>query len=488
MNTLMHMGISGSLMIGFILCFRQLSSARVPRRVIVFLWTSAVLRLLMPFSITVRWDIAGLAKHMVQNPYAGTGPDAGQTVPGHLSPAVNELLPASGQPALSGIIDGRSTLVFGTVTALWLLVAVSLASVIVARHLLCLKRYREAVPFSNEAAAEWLQSRKARHRLRLRVSDRVSGPLTYGLLRPVILLPSGLKLTDRQLLLILEHEWNHIRRWDILLKYLTYAAVCIYWFNPLVWCMAVLLNRDMELACDEAVVRRCPDNLRKTYALLLIRMAERQLEGQTAGMHFTKHSQAEERIREIMTDKKYSKKAKILAAAAFLCMVPAFTSLAQPQAGNLQPQILNTAPVSPAGAAAAQAAPSEKSGSAVTGKQIAELAVQYTGAPYEYGGSDLASGVDSSGFIKAVYGKAGITLPHEMNKLAREGTAVNARDITAGDIVFYGKCDDSNTVTPVHTAIYIGDGQVIHAKNARDGVIISDIDYRKFSFIVRIIN
>lgn len=488
MNTLLHMGISGSLMIVFIMCFRKLAFARVPKRVIVLLWLSALIRLLTPFFISIRWNVMGLANQVLQNPYPGTNTDIGRTIPEFLSPAVKELLPVSGQTALSCIIGRRTASLSGAVTALWLLVALSLAAAIVVNHLICLRRYQEAVPCSNAAAAEWLRSRRSRQRIRLRTSDRISGPLTYGLLRPVILFPAGLKLTDSQLLLILRHEWIHIRRWDILLKYLMYAAVCIYWFNPLIWFMAVLLNRDMELACDEEVVQSCSGILRKTYALLLIQIAQNQLEGRTAGMHFSKRSGAEERIRAIMAVKHYSKKTIIMAASAFLCMVPAFTSMAQPQAGSPMPQNVSSVPDRPAGTAAAPGIPLEDPSIMVTGKQIAELAVHYTGAPYIYGGSDLSAGVDCSGFIKAIYGKAGITLPSEIGKLAREGTAVKAGDIAAGDIVFYGKADDSDSATPVHAAIYIGGGRIIHAKNARDGVIISDIGYRTVSFITRILN
>ncbi|MFQ7454207.1 MAG: M56 family metallopeptidase [Flavonifractor plautii] len=76
------------------------------------------------------------------------------------------------------------------------------------------------------------------------------------MLRPVILLPKTLDRSDvSRLAFVLTHEMAHIRRFDALSKLLLAAAACLHWFNPLVWVMLVLANRDLELSCDAAVVR-----------------------------------------------------------------------------------------------------------------------------------------------------------------------------------------------------------------------------------------
>ena len=71
---------------------------------------------------------------------------------------------------------------------------------------------------------------------------------------------------------MLEHEFVHIQRFDVLSKLLLIAAVCVHWFNPLVWVMYVLANRDLELSCDETVLRRFGGDVRAAYARVLIRM------------------------------------------------------------------------------------------------------------------------------------------------------------------------------------------------------------------------
>ena len=104
-------------------------------------------------------------------------------------------------------------------------------------------------------------------------AGRISSPLTFGVLRPVILVPKKTDWTDETALrYVLEHEFVHIQRFDVLSKLLLIAAVCVHRFNPLVLVMYVLANRDLELSCDETVLRRFGGDVRAAYARVLIRM------------------------------------------------------------------------------------------------------------------------------------------------------------------------------------------------------------------------
>ena len=104
-------------------------------------------------------------------------------------------------------------------------------------------------------------------------AGRISSPLTFGGLRPVILVPKKTDWTDETALrYVLEHEFVHIQRFDVLSKLLLIAAVCVHRFNPLGWVMYVLANRDLELSCDETVLRRFGGDIRAAYARVLIRM------------------------------------------------------------------------------------------------------------------------------------------------------------------------------------------------------------------------
>ena len=95
-----------------------------------------------------------------------------------------------------------------------------------------------------------------RRPLQVRYSDRIDTPLTYGMFRPVILLPKSLDRNGgERLSFVLAHELVHVRRWDALSKCFLCAAVCVHWFNPLVWVMLLLAGRDLEVSCDQKVVQ-----------------------------------------------------------------------------------------------------------------------------------------------------------------------------------------------------------------------------------------
>ena len=126
-------------------------------------------------------------------------------------------------------------------------------------------------------AVRWLKRHPLRRTVRVRQSDRISAPLTYGVLKPVILLPKEMDLTEsRQLEYILLHEYIHIRRLDSVRKMVMVSALCVHWFNPFVWLMYILFNRDMELACDESVVQKSGTTSRRDYAKTLISMEEKK--------------------------------------------------------------------------------------------------------------------------------------------------------------------------------------------------------------------
>lgn len=101
--------------------------------------------------------------------------------------------------------------------------------------------------------------------------DHLDSAFVVGLLRPRIYLPSD--LPDSQLPYILAHERHHIRRGDHIVRHLAYAALCLHWFNPLVWLAFVLSGRDLEMSCDEAVIRKLGEKIRADYAASLLTLA-----------------------------------------------------------------------------------------------------------------------------------------------------------------------------------------------------------------------
>jgi uncharacterized protein YgiM (DUF1202 family) len=104
---------------------------------------------------------------------------------------------------------------------------------------------------------------------------------------------------------------------------------------------------------------------------------------------------------------------------------------------------------------------------------LVQYAKQFVGNPYVWGGTSLTKGADCSGFTLSIYKQYGITLPHHAASQAQMGTKVEISQLQPGDLVFYAKNGSIN-----HVAIYIGNGQVVHASNPKTGIKISSLNYR----------
>ena len=114
--------------------------------------------------------------------------------------------------------------------------------------------------------------------------------------------------------------------------------------------------------------------------------------------------------------------------------------------------------------------------------ELCQYAKQFIGNPYVWGGTSLTKGADCSGFTLSVFKKYGIKLPHYSVSQSQMGTKVSLSEAKAGDLVFYAK---GNTVN--HVAIYLGNGQVVHASSPRTGIKISNVGYRTIHSIRNII-
>ena len=124
-----------------------------------------------------------------------------------------------------------------------------------------------------------------------------------------------------------------------------------------------------------------------------------------------------------------------------------------------------------------------KSGSVSSKRaQIANYAVQFVGNRYVYGGTSLTNGTDCSGFTMSVMAKFGVSLPHNSGAQSGCGKSITSSQMRPGDLVFYSGSGGIN-----HVALYIGNGQVCHASNARSGIKISTWNYRTPAKIVNVL-
>ena len=113
---------------------------------------------------------------------------------------------------------------------------------------------------------------------------------------------------------------------------------------------------------------------------------------------------------------------------------------------------------------------------------VVSYATQFVGNPYVWGGTSLTKGADCSGFTMSVMANYGVYLPHSSKAQANCGTRVSASEAQPGDLFFYGSGKSIN-----HVAIYIGNGQIVHASNKKTGIKISNAFYRSPICVVRVL-
>ena len=310
--SLFQMSVAGGVLILFIVLIRALAIHRLPKTTFLALWMIAALRLLLPFSIPLTFNIhigLDVFSDVVQELPSG---NIASTLPGD-SPPSYDIGTAVPSPATEHI---------STFEILWLVGVLLLAIYFSISYFRSMRKFRMSIPDNTPYIQNWLTAHQISRPLVVRSSDLISSPLTYGILHPVILLPKKLDRNDQVALkYVLTHEYVHIRRFDAITKILFAAVLCIHWFNPFVWVMYVLANRDMELSCDAWVIRMMGAKNRSSYALMLIKMEERRNGMSALCSHFGKNA-ISERIEAIMKFKKTS----ILACAFALVLVVGATT------------------------------------------------------------------------------------------------------------------------------------------------------------------
>ena len=278
---LLELTLQGGVLIGAILLLRLLGRYRLPGWTFRILWGIALARLLIPVALPFPWNVyAGLERLLSPEAAQPIPSESGALVQAFPVPPVSDLpgrdMPSAPQePAWSGTAQ-TAPMEIPWPAILWLAGAVLLAVAFVVSYRRSVAVFRTALPLTHPAINRWRQCYPVLRGVPIRRCDRIRSPLTYGLVRPVILLPKGVDCDQEEVGYILLHEGTHIKHGDAWWKLFLAAALCVHWFNPLVWCMYVWANRDLERYCDESVVRRCGLEARSEYALTLLKWEARR--------------------------------------------------------------------------------------------------------------------------------------------------------------------------------------------------------------------
>ena len=318
----LQMSLAGAMMILVVAVMRARFMHKIPQKTFVVLWGLVIVRLLLPFDIAAPTSIFAIGQHL-----------QGTSEPVMAFEAVDSAVLANTRniytwhyaqtmieqqfPAAEQVVPALPLLPL--LTIVWLVGMVFAGVCFTVLYLKQRRTFLTSLPIEHACIADWQQTHRLKRTIRVRVSDQIASPLTYGIISPVILLPKHMNWSDEnELAHILAHEWIHIKRFDALKKLFLTAVLCVHWFNPLVWLLYLLFNRDLELSCDEGVIRLFGEEVKPQYARTLLD-AQEQTAYPPLYNAFGKYA-IEERIHAIMRRRKASL-AGVLAACLLVANV-----------------------------------------------------------------------------------------------------------------------------------------------------------------------
>ena len=303
---LLNMSIVAGWLIMAVIIFRMIFK-KAPRWIVGVLWCLVGFRLLCPFSVPAPFSIIPSTDTFVVESNNVTVDSGLNTMDNALNAY---LMQAYDETAETAVSNSERIITSNTVTILlyvWiagiavLLITSIVSSVRMKRRLCDAVRYEDNV-----------------YR-----TEKINSPFVLGLARPKIYVPYY--LNDEQLDCVILHERAHIKRMDHIIKPVAYALLAVYWFNPLVWIAFILLCRDIELACDEKVIRTMGPEGKKLYSTTLLECSVPHRMLLSCPIAFAEVS-VKERILNIMKLKKANKWLVVGAVMAAMAVTLVFTT------------------------------------------------------------------------------------------------------------------------------------------------------------------
>ena len=303
---IVNMSISASYIVLAVLLLRILLK-RAPKWIHVLLWGIVAVRLACPFSFESALSLIPSAETVSPDIMMDWTPEINTGIPivnGVINPVISDAL----APNLGDSANPLQIWI-PVLSVFWLVGMTALLAYAVISYIGAWRKVRTAILVSD----------------RLYQSENVTSPFVLGLLRPRIYLPFN--IDEKNMAHVVAHERAHIHRRDHLWKPLGFLLLTLHWFNPLVWLAYVLLCRDIELACDESVVKALDRDARADYseALLICSVSKRRIAA--CPLAFGEVS-VKARIRSVLTYKKPA--FWMLIAAILACIVLAVCFLTDP--------------------------------------------------------------------------------------------------------------------------------------------------------------
>ena len=324
--SLLQMSFSGAVLIIVIVVIRAMTINILPKRTFLILWGIVLLRLLVPFSVPF-----GLSVYSLVNPNIGANMFMGTQID-NILPIMPMGQVEPPEPTRELFVQQMPSVSIWFI--IWCVGMTLCVAFFVISYLHWYFRFQTAMVVRNKYVAQWLKAHKLNRPLCIKQSGKIEAPLTYGIFHPVIVMPENTNWdNEKQMEYMLLHEYVHVCRFDTVIKLICALALCVHWFNPLVWVMYILFNGDIELSCDESVVHKLGLAEKSSYAKMLICMEARK-SGLLPFYNSFSRNAIEQRIKAIMKTKKMT--VGIFTVSAVIIVAVAALSVTSGKAENKQ--------------------------------------------------------------------------------------------------------------------------------------------------------
>lgn len=310
---ILNMSITASYVALFVIAIRMLLK-KAPKVFSYSLWLAVLIRLVFPFSFNSAFSFLNFLK---PNAQANTG--AMEYVPFNIglmqNPAVdvgasriNQLVNSS-LPAASPYASINSMQITMALAGfIW-------AFGVVILLIYCAISYLKVI--NNVSTATLVKEN-------IFETDRITTPFVCGFIKPKIYVPIG--LSDDELSYILAHEQTHIQRLDYLVKPFAFLVLIVHWFNPLMWISFALMSKDMEMSCDESVIRRMGSEVKGSYSKSLLSLSDTKRRFMAGSPLAFGESNVRSRIKNVLNYKKPAFSVVAATCAVTLIFIMGFTA------------------------------------------------------------------------------------------------------------------------------------------------------------------
>ncbi|MDD4588403.1 MAG: M56 family metallopeptidase, partial [Heliobacteriaceae bacterium] len=249
---ILNMSITSGYVILFVIVARLLLK-KVPKIFSYALWSVVLFRLVCPFSFESIFSLIPVNTRTIpQNILYSQAPQINSGITA-IDQAVNNSLPAPIVSAGAGANPMQFWLALGE--AVWLL---GIAVLLIYSVFTTIRLYRKI------KAAKYVSDN-------IYEINSIKTPFVFGIFKPKIYLPANLLETEKAY--IIRHEQTHIKRFDHIIRPFAFLVLCVHWFNPLVWLAFFLMGEDMELSCDESVIKQMGNEIKKDYSTSLLSLS-----------------------------------------------------------------------------------------------------------------------------------------------------------------------------------------------------------------------